>query len=52
MKLRWKDSHSGPLSMETGLGLGFGLGETVDRVANNSNSYICKATIIQQTQRR
>ena len=32
--------------METGLGLGFGLGKTVDRVTNNSNFYVCKATII------
>ena len=40
------DSHPGSLSMETGLGHGFGLGETVDRVTANSDSNVCRMAII------
>lgn len=50
MGVRWEDSHPGPLGMVTGLG--FGLGETVDRAIANSGSDVCRTSITQQTQSR
>ena len=43
-----EDSHPGPLSMETGLGRGFGLGEIVDWVTANSDSNVCRMAIIRR----
>lgn len=43
-----EDSHPGPLSMETGLGHGFGLGEIVDWVTANSDSNVCRMAIIRR----
>lgn len=52
MEVRWKDSYSGLYGMKTGLGLGFGLGETMDRATANGDSDVGRSFIIQHTEIR
>lgn len=40
MKIKREDSHSGPLSIETGIGLGFGLEEIHSGQGNSQQKFL------------